>query len=283
MLNLDRAPALHTVLTFLMRAGNLADTLVHEIGHAVVQLPFGTPLPSIKVLDLSGNAETLTHQPILLSIFPKWIAAPFVWFFRILTLMSGYSASILLGVVLIAAGLGREFTFTPLWGVVIAAAAVAALLMTTPLFGLGLPFAAVSTVTFIVCFVVDSTDTLTISGERFGISVLFGIGVLLLLCARSGLTFILTLSFLGVCVGLFFLSAVLPVGWVLGLLGVVFAVAGAVTLMRETVTTFLDAQRDNDFSIATDEFGGHRVVWLVVFYIGFAVILVNLVEALMTV
>lgn len=283
MLNFfDRAPALRAVLTFLGRLTVLADTLIHEIGHALVQLPFGTPLPSIKVLDLTGNAETRTSSPILLSIFPSWVAAPFVWLFRMLTLLSGYSASMLLGLLLLSAGLGREFTFHPLWSVVIASAAVAALLMSTPLFGVGLPFAVVSTITFIVCLTVESDDAVTFSGEHFGILLLCGAAVLLLLCARSVLTFLVTFGFIAVCFLLFCLSAVIPFSWVLVLVGCVFIVVGGVTLLRESVDTFLDPSRENDFSIATDEFGGHRLLWVAVFYVGFAVILFNLIPALMT-
>lgn len=283
MLNfLDRSPALRSVLTLIGRMGSLADMMVHELGHAVVQLPFGTPLPSIKVSDLSGAAETYPHPPILLTALPKWLDAPFAWVFRLLTLLSGHSASVLLGAVLLAAGLGREFTITPLWGTVIVFALLAALLMTTPLYGLGLPFAVVSTVLFIVCLTVPPHETVTFSGSHFGLFVLSGVCGLLLLCSRSLRAFLLTFGFIAFVVIVFILGAVVPFGWVLVLLGVFFISSGATILILTTVDTFRDSYLDSDFTVAASEFGGHRVVWLVVFYIGFAVILANLVNTLFT-
>lgn len=283
MLNfLDRAPALRAVLTFLGRMGDLADTLIHEIGHALVQLPFGTPLPNIKVLDFSGRAETYTYEPLLLSTFPKWFAAPFTWMFRILTLLSGYSASMLLGLLLLAAGLGREFTFSPLWAIVIASAAVAALLMTTPLSGLGLPFASASSIGFLFCLFIGTPMKVTLSGTVFGATLLLSVSVLLLLCARSLLTFLLTIIFAAVCFGLWCLGAVLPFGWVLVTLGVVFIVAGGSSLVKVSIDTFRGRSYGDDFEIIASEFGGRRRLWLAVFYVGFTVILINLIPALMT-
>lgn len=283
MLNfLDRAPALRAVLMFLVRVGDLADTLIHEIGHALVQLPFGTPLPSIKIHNLSGEATTYAYEPLLLSFVPRWLAPPFTLLFRILTLLSGYSASILLGVLLIAAGLGREFSFTPLWAVVIALATVAALLMSTPLPGLGLPVASTSSVLFFFCLFIGTPATVTLSGEVFGVTILFGVCVLLLLCSRSLLCLFLTITFSGACFGFYFLGAVIPFGWVLVFLGAVFVVAGLNALTRVTIKSFRDEDDLDDFVIASSEFGGHRRLWLAVFYVGFAVILFNLIPALMT-
>lgn len=283
MLNLfDRAPALHTALAFLVRVGSLADMMIHELGHAVVQLPFGTPLPSIKVASLNGDAATYPHPPILLTALPKWIDAPLAWCFRLLTLLSGHSASVLLGIVLLAAGLGREFSFTPLWGSVVAFAVLAALLMSTPLYGLGLPFAVVSTVLFIVCLVVPHEDVVTLSGSHFGLLLLTGVCLLLLMCSRSLRAFLLTFGFIGFVTVSFLLSAVVPFAWALVLLGLFLISSGVAVLFLETLETYRDPSRENDFSVATDEFGGHRLLWLAVFYVGLVVILINLIPALMT-
>lgn len=105
------------------------DTLIHEAGHGLASLPFGAPLPSITVRsNTSGETQSsmgYLHQflPFGLGVFTEKIA-------RTLSLMAGYSASILFAALLVVLAGRSEISFEPWMLLFIVQIALATLLWT---------------------------------------------------------------------------------------------------------------------------------------------------------
>ena len=88
------------------------DTLVHEAGHGLASLPFGAPLPSITVRS-NTSGETQSSMGYLHQLLPFGIGRLTEKIARTLSLMAGYSASILFAAVLLVIAGRSEVTFEP--------------------------------------------------------------------------------------------------------------------------------------------------------------------------
>lgn len=88
------------------------DTAIHEIGHGIAGIPFGVPVPGITIQP-NTEGETRSSNGIMSQFFPKPLARMLELFARFLTLISGYSASILLGGTLIMLAFTREHYISP--------------------------------------------------------------------------------------------------------------------------------------------------------------------------
>lgn len=113
----------------LRKISTFFDTLIHEAGHGLSSLPFGAPLPSITVRkNTSGETQSAMgylHQflPLGLGVLTEKIA-------RFLSLMAGYSASLILAAFLLVLIPLREIHLEPWVLLLIAQIALATLLWT---------------------------------------------------------------------------------------------------------------------------------------------------------
>lgn len=98
--------------SFFRKISTFFDTLVHEAGHGLASLPFGAPLPSITVRK-NSSGETLSSMGYLHQLLPFGIGRLTEKIARTLTLMAGYSASIIFAAVLLAIASLPEVTFEP--------------------------------------------------------------------------------------------------------------------------------------------------------------------------
>lgn len=106
------------------RVARIATTIVHEVGHCVVVVPFGGRIRRID-LHPDGSGEAWVE----LSRVPVGIR----WAVRLLNLYAGYSAPLWAGVLLIAGTLGGDRLLTT---VVLGAVGLIALLIVRNAFGL---------------------------------------------------------------------------------------------------------------------------------------------------
>lgn len=97
---------------FFKKLSAFFDTLIHEAGHGLASLPFGAPLPSITVRK-NTSGETQSTMGYLHQLLPFGIGRLTEKIARTLSLMSGYSASIIFSALLISIATIEEVTFQP--------------------------------------------------------------------------------------------------------------------------------------------------------------------------
>jgi len=105
------------------------DTLIHEAGHGLASLPFGAPLPAITVRS-NTSGETQSAMGYLHQFLPFGLGTVTEKIARTLSLMAGYSASILFAALLIVLAGRSEVSFEPWMLLFLAQIALATLLWT---------------------------------------------------------------------------------------------------------------------------------------------------------
>lgn len=97
---------------FFKKLSAFFDTLIHEAGHGLASLPFGAPLPSITVRK-NTSGETQSSMGYLHQLLPFGIGRLTEKIARTMSLMSGYSASIIFSAVLVVIATTEVVTFQP--------------------------------------------------------------------------------------------------------------------------------------------------------------------------
>lgn len=105
------------------------DTLIHEAGHGLASLPFGAPLPSITVRS-NSSGETQSAMGYLHQFLPLGLGTLTEKLARILSLMAGYSASLLLSAFLLVLASLSQLTLSPWFLLFVAQIALATVLWT---------------------------------------------------------------------------------------------------------------------------------------------------------
>lgn len=97
---------------FFRKLSSFFDTLIHEAGHGLASLPFGAPLPSITVRK-NSSGETQSSMGYLHQLLPFGIGTLTEKFARTLSLMAGYSASIIFAALILVIASVPTVTFEP--------------------------------------------------------------------------------------------------------------------------------------------------------------------------
>lgn len=121
--------ALAAVPSVARKLSTFFDTLVHEAGHGLASLPFGAPLPSITVRS-NSSGETLSAMGYLHQFLPFGLGALTEKIARIISLMAGYSASMIFAAVLLVIAGRSEVRFEPWELLFLAQVALATVLWT---------------------------------------------------------------------------------------------------------------------------------------------------------
>lgn len=102
--------ALTLWLLFFRKISAFLDTLIHEAGHGLASLPFGASLPSITVRK-NSSGETQSSMGYLHQMLPFGLGTLTEKIARTLSLMAGYSASIIFAAVLLAMATAPRIEF----------------------------------------------------------------------------------------------------------------------------------------------------------------------------
>lgn len=105
------------------------DTLIHEAGHGLASLPFGAPLPSITVRS-NSSGETQSTMGYLHQFLPLGLGVLTEKLARILSLMAGYSASLIFAAFLLVLMPLSHLTLSPWFLFFVAQIALATVLWT---------------------------------------------------------------------------------------------------------------------------------------------------------
>lgn len=97
---------------FFKNISSFLDTLIHEAGHGLASLPFGAPLPAITVRK-NSSGETQSTMGYLHQLLPFGLGTLTEKIARTLSLMAGYSASIIFAALLLVIASTPTVTFEP--------------------------------------------------------------------------------------------------------------------------------------------------------------------------
>lgn len=240
---------------------DLLNTVVHEVGHTVVLLPWGTHL-SIRVnSDRSGAAHGSN------SVFgDTFLGAPV----RMMNLFAGYAAPVLFGLFLMVMPWMPEVTFSGWWLVTAVLWLVAAVLTTI----------GVHTLTMLVLYaswlstllgalnLPNPINITTVTGTELTHGALIYVGIVIVLSIRSVFTVIATALWFTAVWGLS-LPLSNPDTLILG--AVLLTVFGAALLLSGVFAIIevagLLKDGETDFNILSAEFGGSSSGWFVFFLI----------------
>lgn len=253
---------MNAILSHAYRTIDLMDTVVHELGHHLITLPFGTPLNIVVNADGSGHADIST------GVFGFLLRHPV----RILTLMAGYITPILFGFFLMVLPFAPSVSLSPWWAVAAGLWLVVGVMVG---FGSEVASGAVLLGSWVVSLLAlfhapNPFYSGTLKGVQVVSFVLVYVGVFLLLAARSAFTFLVAVVW-WVGVAVVHLPGWLgaePVSLVLmSAVGVALTGMGLFDTLRVLGRTLGGSGMAtmSDFDILAEEFGGSPAVWAVVF------------------
>jgi hypothetical protein len=270
-------------LRALWRFAQYMDTVVHEVGHALVTMPLGSKLKIVINPNASGETTgsfgvlsgTLSNPPV-----------------RVLHALAGQAASVVFGVVLIASAVTEKFEFSGWWAWTLIIFTVASVLFTIATVLHSFPSLMLPP-TFLLLFgyisaalalfgVPSPNGLLNFTGIEFAAALFFVIGGLVLIASItswSWFTGLVTIMWFA------FTFAVFSQPWVdlhvlLILVGAGFIITGIYQLWDCANKTWNEADEENDFVILAAEIGGEPFGWFIFFIVVFAVALVLLILGL---
>lgn len=236
----------------------LLDTVIHEVGHTVATLPFGTTL-SIRI-DADGGGVThgsLGFADNFLTSFP----------IRVINLLAGYAAPVLLGLFLVLAGFAPSVDLSGWWLFALPLFLLAALLITSHMNTVSVFVLLAGWVAVVLAFTNTRSPmgSTVITGVDLAGWVLTFIGVVVLLSIRSLFTLLITVLWFAV-VGVVFLTPWNITPALVVTLGVLFLLMGVWTIIK-VAGSLMDADPNSpsDFDLLQEEFGGHPVGWFILF------------------